>query len=259
MPILLLKGKPIGSVKGILFDKDGTLTNSENHLLTVANQRIDLAIELLKSENIKEKELNKFKTLLRTAYGINEKEITPEGSTAIASRKDNLISMATVICMFDKNWSEAFDIANRVFTKVDSLNNDGCKTKRPLLPGVNKMLNNLQAAQIRCGLISNDSKEGIEDFLKENSLKDKFYDYWSCESSPAKPNPSAVIEFCKKLKLKPCECALIGDSDSDLKMASLSGVNLVMGYVSGWSIPPKLRYGKELIYDWNDLSCQREN
>ena len=39
MANLLLKGFPIGSVDGVLFDKDGTLSHSEPHLLDLAKQR----------------------------------------------------------------------------------------------------------------------------------------------------------------------------------------------------------------------------
>ena len=43
MPQLILKGIPIGEVKGVLFDKDGTLSNSENYLKELAFLRINEA------------------------------------------------------------------------------------------------------------------------------------------------------------------------------------------------------------------------
>ncbi len=48
MPQLELRGKSIGKVDCIIFDKDGTLTNSEKHLFRLANLRIleAIAIEL---------------------------------------------------------------------------------------------------------------------------------------------------------------------------------------------------------------------
>ena len=36
MAQLLLKGHPIGNFDGVLFDKDGTLSHSEPHLLALA-------------------------------------------------------------------------------------------------------------------------------------------------------------------------------------------------------------------------------
>ena len=46
MANLLLKGLPIGSIDGVLFDKDGTLSHSEPHLLSLAQRRIDTAASL---------------------------------------------------------------------------------------------------------------------------------------------------------------------------------------------------------------------
>ena len=49
MSTLLLKGSPIGKIKGILLDKDGTLSNSENHLITLGSLRLSQAINLFES------------------------------------------------------------------------------------------------------------------------------------------------------------------------------------------------------------------
>ena len=45
MPQLLLRGNPIGEIKGVLFDKDGTLSNSENHLRNIAELRVAETIQ----------------------------------------------------------------------------------------------------------------------------------------------------------------------------------------------------------------------
>ena len=44
MAVLLLKGVPIASIDGVLFDKDGTLSNSELNLLELAERRIKTAV-----------------------------------------------------------------------------------------------------------------------------------------------------------------------------------------------------------------------
>ena len=46
MATLLLRGVPIGTIQGVLFDKDGTLSHSEPHLLDLAERRIQIAEEL---------------------------------------------------------------------------------------------------------------------------------------------------------------------------------------------------------------------
>ena len=46
MAQLLLKGRQFGPIHGVLFDKDGTLSHSEPHLLALADARIDKAVKV---------------------------------------------------------------------------------------------------------------------------------------------------------------------------------------------------------------------
>jgi len=257
MAEILLKGDPIGRFKGVLFDKDGTLSSSEPHLKKIAILRIQETIQILGKHTNKNHNLGQVKYLLKAAYGLNENGLDPNGSVAIASRQDNLISTATILSLQGIGWSKSIDLANEVFLTVDNINikNSIENNIRPLLSGVHNMLNKLINSKVKCAIISNDTREGISSFLKLNHLETKFLNYWSCEDKPSKPSPSAVIELCKIIKLQPHECILIGDSDSDLKMAQEAGIGLAMGYVSGWSSKPMLTYQNKLISNWEELSC----
>ena len=50
MAQLLLKGHPIGNFQGVLFDKDGTLSHSEPHLLALADARINKAVKVAQEQ-----------------------------------------------------------------------------------------------------------------------------------------------------------------------------------------------------------------
>ena len=43
MPELLIRNSSVGIIKGIIFDKDGTLSNSEECLLELAIYRLDFS------------------------------------------------------------------------------------------------------------------------------------------------------------------------------------------------------------------------
>ena len=58
MPTLFLRGDPIGIIKGVLFDKDGTLSNSEEHLLHLAKLRVQEASRLLTNQGASLNEIN---------------------------------------------------------------------------------------------------------------------------------------------------------------------------------------------------------
>ena len=87
MPTLLLKGKPIGTVKGVLFDKDGTLSHSENYLVGLAKLRIQEARKWFTNKNQNSKELKNFEYFLQVIYGINEKGLSPEKIIAVGPLK----------------------------------------------------------------------------------------------------------------------------------------------------------------------------
>ncbi len=254
---LFLKDKPIGNIKGILFDKDGTLSNSEDHLLVLAKSRIKEASHLLKERHASSFKIQKFQLLLKEAYGVSDKGINPSGVIAIASRTDNLISTATVLCLIGETWPKAIEIAQQVFEKVDEKDKAFNQSiKRPLIPGVLKVLKDLSQAKIRCGLISNDTSSGIDDFLETNDLKTFFRAFWSADNYPPKPNPEAVKGLCKDLELKPSECALIGDADSDLKMAKQAGIALTLGFTAGWSQSTQLKEHEFLINSWDEIKIK---
>ena len=40
---LLIRNIPVGIIKAIIFDKDGTLSNSEEHLIELAKTRINFS------------------------------------------------------------------------------------------------------------------------------------------------------------------------------------------------------------------------
>ena len=258
MPTLLLKDKPIGNVKGVLFDKDGTLSDSEDHLFNIAKLRVKEASRLLVKKGVSEDTVGQFKELLYKAYGLTSKGLNPNGTIAIASRNNNLISTATIFCLTGETWPNACKLSNHVFQAVDILDN-GLKNsanKRKILPGVKTILRDLKNADVLCALISNDSCEGIESFLAKNNLEGLFANFWSADHSPTKPNPAAVEGLCKKLNLQPSECALIGDADSDLLMARQSGIRITLGYTGGWTQTPQLTQHNYLIRNWNDLTIQ---
>ncbi len=258
MGTLLLRGEAIGAVKGVLFDKDGTLSNSESHLFNLAQLRIQEASKLLLKNGHSLTAIKDLENLLTKAYGLTEKGVNPNGTIAIASREHNLISTATILCLIGETWPQAIDLSSSIFQMVDVL--DGGKNnyakKRTILPGAINFLKELKGNAICSALISNDTKVGIENFLSQNNLISLFANIWSADHQPAKPSPTAVKLLCKLLELDPSECALIGDADSDLRMARQSGIGLVIGYTGGWIQKPKLNQHQYLIHNWDELTIQ---
>ena len=257
MPRFLLNGVDIGNFKGVLFDKDGTLSCSENHLKEITKLRIEESVKELTKNNFTKDDIRKFKDLIKEVYGLDTSGLNPQGAVAIASRHDNLISTATIFSTIGMDWSEAITIASDIFLRVDKRNaiSEVNNNQRPLLPGVICFLNKLKVSGVKCALITNDNAKGVDNFIQFNDLEDKFSGYWSCDDQPAKPSPDSVKKLCETLQLNPSECVLIGDSDLDMQMAKKARIGLAIGYVSGWNIKPKLSHQNKIIFNWDDISC----
>tara|TARA_B100002051_G_scaffold271267_1_gene305651 strand:+ start:4166 stop:4942 length:777 start_codon:yes stop_codon:yes gene_type:complete len=253
MTNLLLKGYPIGAIDGVLFDKDGTLSHSEPHLLHLAEERIQIALQLWKQSGQEQSQTTDLDQKLRRVWGVTPAGLDPASALAIASRRDNLTSMATVLCLHGCNWPEAVAISTTSFESVDQrlLSKPSINA---LLPGVEPFLSMLQKAGLCRAIISNDTEAGISSFLCDHGLTRLFDRCWSADHSPSKPDPLAVIHLCRDLNLNPKRCVLIGDAETDLQMASSAGVGLVLGFVGGWAIPPRLPTAQHQFDNWRDLT-----
>ena len=138
MAQLLLRETPIGTIDGVLFDKDGTLSHSEPHLLDLAERRISAALSLW-SETRGTPDPNLHTTLSR-AFGVEPGgALHPGGTLAVAARQDNLASTATVFCLLGCSWPQALSLAHTCFDAVDQ-NSLIDTTPSPLINGAGQLL-----------------------------------------------------------------------------------------------------------------------
>ena len=256
MAKLLLRGQPIGSIHGVLFDKDGTLSRSEPHLLDLFERRMTVISDLWRDAKGAE-HLRELDITLRQAFGIRDKALHPGGTLAVAARQDNLTSTATVFCIFGCSWPEALALAEMCFERIDQQFSDDA-TSRPLLDGAKTFLEELTAASIPSAVISNDTTKGIHAFLDHQNISSLVVDCWSADDQPRKPNPEAVHQLCKRMQLAPQQCALIGDAETDLQMAQDAGVGCVLGYLGGWQIRPKLPTTVHQFEHWKELALEAD-
>ena len=257
MAQLLLRGTGLGDVEAVLFDKDGTLSVSEPELITLAQARVFLCLERV--EPGLRPELD---PLLRRAYGLrHDTAICPAGITAVASRDHNLIATATALVQVGLGWPEALALSEEVFAEADAADARRAAAGQErgtsrTTEGLRGWLEQLQAAGVRCAVISNDDVAGIEYFLASHGLEPYFAGIWSAEHRPRKPDPAAVHGLCAELGVPASRCALIGDANSDLRMAVAAGIPhpLALGYTAAWSTPPPLAEPHPLVHHWHELS-----
>ena len=267
MAQLLLRGEPLvdpqgnpAQIEAVLFDKDGTLSISEPMLQTLAQARVFQCVRLLAERHpelsASQQQIAALDELLRRAYGLLETGVHPAGTTAVGSRAHNLISTATVLAQVGLGWPEALELAEAVFASTDGLHGQGSPQRPEATDGLHTLVAQLSACGVRCAVISNDEVAGIETFLRSHQLEQHFCGLWSAEHTPRKPDPAAVHGLCAELGISPQLCALIGDANSDLRMARAAGVPVVLGYTAAWSSTPPLDPSFERLQHWNELTLQ---
>jgi len=240
-------------IEAVLFDKDGTMSHSEPMLETLASARVSHCLDILGWQDQPERH-HHLEDLLRRAYGLTIDGIHPAGTTAVASREHNLISTATALAMAGLGWPEAQALSEEVFARTDRLHGQGSAHRPQPTDGLADLLERLSQAGLRCAVISNDHEEGILDFLAIHGFQRHFQAVWSAEHRPCKPHPDAVHGVCRELDIPAGRCALIGDANSDLRMARNAGVPVVLGYRAGWKQPPPLDPDVPQLHHWRELT-----
>jgi len=255
MAELLLRGQSIGTFKGVLFDKDGTLSHSEPQLVKLADDRIDQALERWKGRSQSGLSGRELEQRLRRAFGRLADGLDPAGTLAVAARRDNLTSMATVLCLEGCSWPEAIEIATGSFDAIDQCTPE-VSTVSELLPGADALLEALDQAGMTLAVISNDTAAGIAQFLASHGLRQRIRAIWSADDTPTKPDPGAVDGLCEQLGLQPDDCVLIGDAETDLTMAKAAGIGVVLGFRGGWAASPQLPSADHQIDRWSELTLK---
>lgn len=255
MTHLVLRGDRLShvSIEAVLFDKDGTMSHSEPMLAELATARMEHCLERARANGLTPEALPQLFDLLQRGYGVGPSGLRPQGSLAVASRFHNLIITATALAQMGFGWPEALAMGEETFNHTDGLHGQGSRFQPQPTAGLEAMLTRLQLAGVRCAVISNDHRQGILDFLANHDLSDRIEMIWSADDRPCKPDPAAVFSLCAAMGVDPCRCALIGDANSDLRMAQAAGVGVVLGYRSGWCQPPPLDQSFPLIDHWDEL------
>jgi phosphoglycolate phosphatase len=265
MAHLLLRGQLLADASGnphrieaVLFDKDGTLSISEPMLHALASARVFHARQLLQQRHpeLPASETDALADLLQRAYGLKEQAIHPAGATAVGSRAHNLLSTATALAQVGLGWPEALELSEAIFAATDGLHGQGSQQRPIATEGLHELVEALNAAGVACAVISNDDRAGIAAFLASQELSSRFHACWSADHSPRKPDPAAVRALCSELGVPAERCALIGDANSDLRMAEQAGVPVVLGYGAGWSTPPPLDPCFPCLSHWRELEVR---
>ncbi len=212
-------------IKGILFDKDGTLLEFNKTWRPIANIVVDEVAKKYKIEN---------KKALAEAIGLFSDSINPDGSLSAGTNKDVAMDMLSIIKEINNDIYKMIDIKEYIKWSTELFNKVAATLPfYPVLGGIDT-IKFLKKSNYFIGLSTADSVENAKLFLKKTSL-DILFDYIGADDGIINPKPAIdyMEAFCKLYALKPEEVAVVGDTMTDMNFGFNSRAGLVIGVLSG--------------------------
>lgn len=231
---------PDSEIKGILFDKDGTIIDFYNLWLPVIESVAADIIEKLAGIEI-ETQPDKFAELngdMMEIFGVctETEEIDPDGNLAQASVNRCARELADYLLDSDLGLErEKGELVKDIIEIMESAAG-GAEFEKNLqeTADLDYLFRQIKNEGYYLGMATADSRPSTLTILKELEVID-YFDYIACgdDDIPDKPDPTVIENFCEKFDLTPEEVAYVGDTPVDMQTASSGGAGLIIGVVCG--------------------------
>ena len=215
-------------IRGILFDKDGTL-------LDFNSMWIPIAIGLTR-EVIKELEISSIKDInskLLNSIGVTHGIINPSGVLSVGTVEDIKVCFASTLVKEKVSSNKIEHLEILVADNMKRLIKENAYLIKPIgdLP---KLFDRLKKKNIILGLATSDTFESAKFCLKQLGV----FDYFSFIGGDdgilkSKPHPDLLNEFCFICGLEPEEIAVVGDTPVDLELARNGRAGMAIAVLSG--------------------------
>lgn len=206
--------KIFSNLQAVIFDKDGTLEDSNNFGLALARLRARLIDERVPGTG---------ESLLAMFGVLDDGTLARQGLMAVGSRMENIIAAAAYITAMGFSWEKSVAIAREAVTEAD---NQLIRTSdnAALFPGTLALLQRLKAAGLKLGILSAAAPERVSGFVVRHELSSYFQlEMGVTARGPFKPDPALFWEACTLLEVEAEKTLMVGDSSLDMLMAKQAG------------------------------------
>jgi phosphoglycolate phosphatase len=236
------KDVAFANIQAVLFDKDGTLANSESFLRNLAQRRSRLI----------DAQIPGVQEPLLMAFGMEGDRLNPAGLMAVGSRRDSEIAAAAYVAETGRDWIESLELVHLAFLEADRLMPRKAD-HTPLFDGGRELLETLTAAGLKLGILSADTTAGVKDFSDRYQLEPYFQLQMGSDEGYSKPDPALLQAACHRLAVEPKATLMIGDSQADIQMARAANVAGCIGVTWGWTSAFTLGQPDVLASQFNDI------
>ncbi len=206
MATIKCKDTTFSNIQAILFDKNGTLENSE----------IDLRNFAQKAARIIDAQIPGIGEPLLMAFGVNGDTLDAAGLMAVASRRETEIAAAAYIAETGRSWIESLEIARESLDEADQYLGD---SPSPLFAGTLEVLQKLSQTGLKLGILSAATTEEVNKFVAVHQLSDYIKLEMGVDGNIFKPQPALFLQACEKLGVEANATLMVGDSIGDMQMA----------------------------------------
>ncbi|MFW3592068.1 HAD family hydrolase [Staphylococcus caprae] len=219
----------------ILFDKDGTLIEFDKSWEKIGVRLVD---KLLETFPVHDKEV------AHRQLGIIDDKIVPDSVMGSGSLGDMIKSFNDVTGQDTTDWTR--DTSQElVDTRVPENN---------WIEGVQDVIQELRNEGYKIGIVTSDTKKGVNQFLEETQSKSLFDLIISTEThAEEKPNPKVLAPLFDAYDVSPNQVAMIGDTANDMKTAINAKLGLGIGVLTGIAKREELHEADVIIDSAKDV------
>jgi phosphoglycolate phosphatase len=241
------QGNLFEQIQAIVFDKDGTLANSEFFLRSLAQRRSRLI----------DAQIPGVQEPLLMAFGVEGDRLNPTGLMAVGSRLENEIAAAAYVAETGRGWVDALEIVRSAFTEADKYVSKKAE-QTPPIAGVTEFLKSLSNYDLKLGILSSDTTNHVRDFVENYGLKSYFHSLFGVDEHPNKFAPQLLQQLFFELGVPPNQTLMIGDSQMDIQIADLAGMAGCIAMTGGWTTPLRLSGAKVTINSFHEVQLSKD-
>ena len=201
----------------VIFDVDGTLIDSQAHILAAMRWAFDQAGRVPPPRE---------ETLSIVGLSL------PEAMTQLAPDADR---------------GEVLALVDHYKNSFSSLGRD--RADAPFYPGARQAIDTIDAAGVLISAATGKSRRGLQRMLEMHELDHVFIGTQTADDAPSKPHPQMVLNCLAATGVEPAQAVMVGDTGFDMEMARAAGCRAIG---VDWGYHPRHRLetaGAEVILD----------
>ncbi|MDW4381184.1 HAD family hydrolase [Staphylococcus saprophyticus] len=224
-------------MKWILFDKDGTIIYFDRSWMKIGLQLVDDFMEAY-DQDIDDKS---------AAYehlGVVDGEIQPCTIMASGALDEMVQAFCDIAGQDVTKWAQA-----RSQTLVDNR-----VPENVLVEGIEDTLKTLQNQGYKMGIVTSDSKKGVEQFLEITQFNHFFDVVISTEANAVeKPNPEVLNPLFNQYDVAPEDVAIVGDTANDMQTGVNAQLGLKVAVLTGVGLAEEFTQADYTVETANDI------